>query len=214
MGTVDSWRHAAQHLLAALRGHARPRVEPALHAFLEALVGFDSVDDESKPEAHFAAFASLPAPRSGDAQNPPCARARSARFPPRRARLSRARALSAAFPTFRRVLAVLHARQHRDAQRAAARARPLDVRVPAALRRGGRHGAPHRGFARVLAQDQPRHPAQEPPRAAVPLLPRPGRHRHVTAVEQQALPRLFALAVPKGERVRRDARARLFGGRV
>ncbi|CAG9138758.1 unnamed protein product [Plutella xylostella] len=39
-----------QHLHAALRGHQRPNSNIELHKFLTHVVGFDSVDDESKPE--------------------------------------------------------------------------------------------------------------------------------------------------------------------
>ena len=50
-----------------------PSADPALHYFLEAVVGFDSVDDESLPE-HALLSASLPAPDDyRDPHNPPYA---------------------------------------------------------------------------------------------------------------------------------------------
>ena len=95
MGTVDSFGDMLHNIFSPLFEVTRdPASNPPLHAFLEALVGFDSVDDESKPEAHFAAFASLPAPEEWrDAQNPPCARAPQRALPAApRAPLTRARA--------------------------------------------------------------------------------------------------------------------------
>lgn len=47
-----------------------PRSHPELHVFLQRVIGFDNVDDESKPERRI--HKKFPFPRDWDAsQNPP-----------------------------------------------------------------------------------------------------------------------------------------------
>jgi AMP deaminase len=49
-----------------------PSSHPELHAFLQHVVAFDSVDDESKPEHHPTPLASMPVPGKWDSkENPP-----------------------------------------------------------------------------------------------------------------------------------------------
>lgn len=149
-----------------------PSSHPELHIFLQRVVGFDSVDDESKPERRL--YKKFPTAQAWDTnQSPPYSYWIYYMFA-NMASLNawrRERGFSK-LPTFSSV----------DSRH---------LRAPPALRRGGRPGPPLLGLPH-LALDLPRHPPPQGPGPPVPLLPEAGGPRHVAPLQQRALPHVRA----------------------
>eukprot|EP00937_MAST-01D_sp_MAST-1D-sp2_P001516 g1516.t1 len=74
MGLISSFQDMLENIFAPLFAVTRdPRADPALHLLLKAVVGFDCVDDESKPEVLHseAAALELPAPAQWTSETDP-----------------------------------------------------------------------------------------------------------------------------------------------
>ncbi|CAH1263081.1 AMPD2 [Branchiostoma lanceolatum] len=73
-GTLSNFQEVLQNIyMPLIEATVDPQSHPELHAFLKYIIGFDSVDDESKPERHmFTMDSPLPAEWT-DEENPPYA---------------------------------------------------------------------------------------------------------------------------------------------
>lgn len=71
-GTLSNFEEVLQNIyMPLIEATVNPQSHPELHAFLKYVTGFDSVDDESKPERHmFTMDSPLPAEWT-DEENPP-----------------------------------------------------------------------------------------------------------------------------------------------
>ncbi len=165
-----------------------PSSHPELHVFLQRVIGFDSVDDESKAERRI--YRKFPLPRDWDTtqnRKSPLATSRSGTqnaddsSPPRSAVL---------------VLAVPPLCQHYLAQQLAVRARVQHFLAPPPRRRGRRHGPPHLSLPH-LALNLARNPPAQGARAAVLVLPQANRNRDEPTLQQRTLPQLRAQPAPE-----------------
>lgn len=193
-----------------------PSVDPKLHQFLALVVGFDSVDDESKqvrpcPAATGQGDAvilmnswryTLPLSPLTSHYHVPPPRLCAGGLPRRRLRRTGASGLDHAPAAALLLLDVLPLQQHDGAQQVPRGSWNDAVLLSAALRRGWRRRPPGRNVP-YGGVGEPRHQSPEEPHAAVSVLPHAGRPGGVPAVQQPPLHRVQPVSACTGSCLQR-----------